>query len=346
MRKAFEKDGSIDKVALESYKNSFQFYTSTNNLEWIKQNVKHRDSNVNTVSADRGHSMLYLASRIGSVEMVKFLLDAGANPNLVTKWNESTPLHAACWFGSNSKDHYEILKYLIGYGANVLILDKLKHKPANDTNDPIAQKILLDSLNDPFTQAAIGDLDSLKKLENFDFFETKNTFGFSLVQIAARANQLKVVEFLMEKAKEKAKIDSADTERQKNDSKKETEIGLKIDKNGNTALHDACYFDFVEMTQLLLQNGANFRLQNNSNQSPEDLAGPKVNQMFKSATTESIFQMAQKGHLWWFIAFFQQQKNERNFTINSKDAKGNLNSSYFLISSRVSHFFNNKDKLL
>lgn len=66
----------------------------------------------NEVDGETGNSLLHGASRLGSVAMVKLLLDHGANPNSVSK-KGYTALHVAAWSG-----HVECVELLIARGCD------------------------------------------------------------------------------------------------------------------------------------------------------------------------------------------------------------------------------------
>lgn len=55
-----------------------------------------------------GETALHLASAVGSTDLVRILLDAGANVNALTEVERRTPLHLACLC-----DHADVLKLLL-----------------------------------------------------------------------------------------------------------------------------------------------------------------------------------------------------------------------------------------
>lgn len=57
-------------------------------------------------------SFLYEACKIGSLDVVKFLVEQGEDPNAKGE-NGASPFQAACW-----KGHLEIVEYLLGKGAD------------------------------------------------------------------------------------------------------------------------------------------------------------------------------------------------------------------------------------
>jgi hypothetical protein len=73
------------------------------------------NSRTNPESAEQGETPLHIAVKTGNKEMVKFLLDKGANVNAGDKY-EATPLHFACRNG----DGY-IARMLVEFGGDLTI---------------------------------------------------------------------------------------------------------------------------------------------------------------------------------------------------------------------------------
>jgi ankyrin repeat protein len=83
-------------------------------LEIVKKTLEKEPSRVNSHSID-GFTPLSLASFFGNEEIVAFLLERGADPNLVARNSQKVQaLHSSVAHG-----HYVISKMLISHGANV-----------------------------------------------------------------------------------------------------------------------------------------------------------------------------------------------------------------------------------
>lgn len=67
---------------------------------------------VNEVDCETGNSLLHAAARVGSVKMLRLLLEHGANPNAVSK-KGYTALHVAAWCG-----YVECVELLIRKGCD------------------------------------------------------------------------------------------------------------------------------------------------------------------------------------------------------------------------------------
>lgn len=81
-------------------------------------------ANVNQKDGD-GRSVLYIASLGGKNDVVRVLLDAGANPNLPAgRKGNDTPLHAAAKYG-----HWKTVEILVENGATVDIRNKARQTP-------------------------------------------------------------------------------------------------------------------------------------------------------------------------------------------------------------------------
>ncbi len=122
VRKALEAD---DKLWLH-YKNkegstALFLATGPGHLEIVKLLVE-AGANLNTIC--KNITPLMLASRRGRTEIVKYLLEKGASVLIKAPIGDSTALHEACEFG-----HLEIAKLLIDKGADVYAEDEAHQQP-------------------------------------------------------------------------------------------------------------------------------------------------------------------------------------------------------------------------
>lgn len=90
-----------------------------------------------------GYSSLHYASRAGHLDVVKYLVSQGANVNLGTRANHTTPIHRA-----SQQGHLSIVKYLLEHGADVHVLDcrgkTALHLAASENRVEVC-KLLIDS---------------------------------------------------------------------------------------------------------------------------------------------------------------------------------------------------------
>ena len=80
-----------------------------------------RDKTLVKKSDEHGRTLLYLACKSGFSDMVKMLLQKGADINKIQQ-DGSTPLHAAAYFG-----HSLVVGLLLEYGARIDITNKWGH---------------------------------------------------------------------------------------------------------------------------------------------------------------------------------------------------------------------------
>lgn len=154
--------------------------TQSGDLEEIKQFIRGR-GNVNKTDSDHGRSLLFWATKEGHEEIVSFLLENGADPNLEDHdgW---TPISWAL--------EGQILNMLISSGANVNHVNKHDETPlfsAVRFGEAIEQvEILLKAQANP---------------------NIKEQHGFSPLEIAARNEDLESAILLM---KHGARVNSVD----------------------------------------------------------------------------------------------------------------------------------------
>jgi len=87
-------------------------YINDNNLEGVKKMCEKYPQYIN-VSNPNGGVAITLASCIGNIDIVKCLLEYGANPNIYNSGN-----YNALYLASG-ENHLEVVKVLLQYGAHI-----------------------------------------------------------------------------------------------------------------------------------------------------------------------------------------------------------------------------------
>ena len=155
-----------------------------NNLKKVKEYLNKDKSNINSLNKN-GISPLHIAVISGNLEIINFLLDKGANPNIKSLSKKQTPLHYAYIFKS-TKTH-KIINLLIKYNANPNLEDtnnkrpkeySLKYKESSDIDNYTS---INDNENDNLYMKT--DINNNKINENIiqDSFNdnNKNTYSIS-----------------------------------------------------------------------------------------------------------------------------------------------------------------------
>jgi hypothetical protein len=99
------------------------FFIYMNDLKGMKEQFENRKMNFKD---DYNRSMLYTACRCGFKEIVQFLLEKGADPNL-PQINGSSSLHAASFYG-----HIDIVKLLLEVGSFSNIKNDFQNTPTEE----------------------------------------------------------------------------------------------------------------------------------------------------------------------------------------------------------------------
>jgi len=92
----------------------------------VKKLIKDDINLLDKKNKDKWGSPLYYTCRSNQFEIVKWLLECGADPE-ITQTNGSTSLHVASWYGWP-----KIVKYLLERGANPYVKSSFKNNPRDD----------------------------------------------------------------------------------------------------------------------------------------------------------------------------------------------------------------------
>ncbi len=101
---------------LKKYKNHLGYFEScaVGDVETVKRELEKNPAMINAFSSD-GFTALGLASFFSNIEVVKFLLQKGADPNIASANSfHVAPIHSAC-----AISNYELVDLLIKNGANI-----------------------------------------------------------------------------------------------------------------------------------------------------------------------------------------------------------------------------------
>ena len=197
---------------------------------------------VNYASADSGNTALHLASKIGHIAIVDFLLKNGADPDLCNIDGLSA-LNFASEYGK-----VDIIQLLLKNAKNQYLIARCPHFAASN-NHVAALKLFEQSgldmnfydqnLQYPINLAAKnGHLEATKLLYDYYKKDKKITFLPSLtpLHLAAEFNQIQIAQFLLENNED---VDNAQN------------------RENLTPLHIAAKNNNIEMVNLLLKYKAN-----------------------------------------------------------------------------------------
>lgn len=175
-------------------------------------------ANVN-VRDDRGRQPLFTASLLGTKEIVELLVNHGAEINPSEKDSPNIPLHAALRRG-----HYEIAKYLISKGADVLVVSQSGYT---------ALHAACESGNPQIVELAISPNSNLN---------AKDKTGVTPLRLAAQAHDsVEIAAILI---------------------KHGADVNIP-DEDGRTALNWAVTMHHTKTVELLLQHGADVNIVDN-----------------------------------------------------------------------------------
>jgi len=138
----------------------------------------------------------------------------------------------------------------------------------------------------PFMDAVVnGDLTKVQALVGNDpsLVRSMDYYNMTALHFAARTGDVSIAQFLLKEGADiEAENDFAITplhEAVRNGNAEVLELLLRnkadvncIDMDENTPLHMAVLFEDTECAKILLDNGANFKVKNNRDESPFDLA--------------------------------------------------------------------------
>lgn len=112
---------------------------------------------INEQDPDTGHTPLYCAARAGNVDAVYYLADQGAEPDLPQK-RGSSALHVSSFYG-----HPEVVRCMLESGADYRIKNGYGNLAESEAFDDNVRRTFFDLKEDPFVQAAANQLDWFKE---------------------------------------------------------------------------------------------------------------------------------------------------------------------------------------
>ncbi|KAI9707433.1 MAG: hypothetical protein M1836_000394 [Candelina mexicana] len=246
----------------------------------VKSLLKHRENANITLPLDP--TMLHSVAEAGDAEVVKLLLEHGADKEATDEWEDERALHAAA-----RKGHLEIIKLLLDHGADIEAATrrmgfKALYIAVRD-NQPNVVKLLLEygANIDAYSQvrgytplhnaSERGHVEIIILLleHGANMEAATHPFGRTALYIAAWKNQPKVVELLLEYGADKEAVNRRSNEKALHAAARNGHLEIiklllehgadteAATQYGNgTALHIATHMNQPKVVELLLEHGA------------------------------------------------------------------------------------------
>ena len=229
-------------------------YCADGMVDDVRSLLQRNNININQKYCNYGGTLLHEACVYGHIEVVKLLIDYGADINVLNNRNE-TALFLSCWEG-----HYNIVKLLLDNNADIFVKSNNKsclYMACSNGHYDIV-KLLIDSINTHhlLKQDIVAD----------------NDCGLSCLQIACLCNYADIVKLLLDNMNNNY-LDNQDY----NDphdtclflacSNGNTDVVKLLmdeevsmdDRTGCACLHMACLMGYYDVIKLLLKYGAHYR---------------------------------------------------------------------------------------
>ena len=216
--------------------------------------IKH-NADVNAKDNTSADSLFYAVNANNSLELVKVLLNSGANPNIVYSDPDEgsfTILDRSLYY-----NNFEIFKTLVENGANI--------NKVNDRGEPLIVDAIRRERFDIVEYLVDKGIDPKMKYTDY------RDIPFSLLAAAVNNNDTKIAEYLIDKGADvntKAIIDNymenGMTSNYKDNSKEAVNLIFAAIENGNTSL-----------VKLLIEKGADTTVVNKEKKTVFDIAKEK-----------------------------------------------------------------------
>lgn len=240
-------------------KGTVNYAVQTNNLASVKELVEKQSADVNAMDAS-GYSPLQIASRLGYIDIINYLITKGANVNFVSS-DSYNPLKEAITYKK-----FAAAEILISKGADINFVDSsgyaIIYYAAQSGNKKIVEMVLEKGAS-PVSTGSTGfgpllasvsmgfeDIAALLLEKGSNPDEIDNYTGFTALMYAVRNNKPKLVEMLAGKT---------------------TNINF-TEKNGKTALHLAVEYNRLDMVKVLVKAGSSPDIKDNNGASPAETA--------------------------------------------------------------------------
>ena len=196
---------------------------------------------------EEGETVLHIASRLGNIVLVTYLLEEGADLSIDDE-NDSTPLHhlisSAEIQAEKSVDFINNLKDDVVQKVVEIDTKRKKDKYTDSKFETIMHMI------------AASGLKTLVRKFSFIDFKQKDKFEDSVLHTAARHRHFSTLRELVAIISDKPNF---------NDSVLEELLNLR-NEEGETVLHLATKFTSLEIVEYLIKHGANLAAQDNTGQ--------------------------------------------------------------------------------